>query len=124
MNGERIGYRAWDREFKKMFSSDSQGMVYFWERIDGDYDGFDIMRYTGLKDKDGTKIYEGDIVRYQGMVGEIKYVDNRFMPWAYYEREGEYDWDEETLWWGGTSKIIGNIHENAKLLPKEQNEKI
>lgn len=77
-------------------------------------DGFDIMQYTGLKDRNGKEIYEGDIIRmYYGgefLTGEIVWGDASF--WIKYadgetEWLGEYDTEEDM-------RVIGNIHENPE----------
>ena len=73
-------------------------------------------QYTGLKDKNGKEICEGDLVEYCGYFGEIIYNDDsdggaRFMP-----RFADDDcvWHEKERWYN--LEIIGNIYENPELL--------
>lgn len=75
-----------------------------------------LRQYTGLKDKNGREIYEGDILYWDDNIsGVIKYKDGSF----YFETVDEFysSWlrvikhDLETR-----MEVIGNIYENPELL--------
>jgi uncharacterized phage protein (TIGR01671 family) len=94
---------------------------------------FIIEQFTGLKDKNGTKIFEGDILTfpndgYDPSEGEspvflagIRW-DEKYLTWEIYDEDvGEI----ESLWEyldennNVEGEVIGNIHENPELLEKE-----
>ena len=95
-----------------------------------------VMQYTGLKDKNGKEIYEGDIVRW-GMDGlersGVRYASIEFLPslkfkLLFYENEGTgerkppvrpYSFDFSNFIYTNTEKyleVVGNIYENKELL--------
>jgi uncharacterized phage protein (TIGR01671 family) len=68
-----------------------------------------IQQYTGLKDKNGNDIYEGDILT-------CKYVDQEVTEAISYSEEYAAFTHGEHALWLGEAEIIGNIFENPELL--------
>lgn len=74
--------------------------------------------YTGLKDKNGKEIYEGDIIRAWGRNYEIKICEMQDSDCSYFYQGWGFDnsslYEEHDF-----VEIIGNIHENPELLEQE-----
>ena len=75
-----------------------------------------VGQYTGLTDKNGMKIFEGDIltIENEGVYAAIKYNESNAA--FYVEDEDHEDYLGEA--WETGVVIIGNIHDNPELLQK------
>ena len=124
-----IKFRAWDNENKEMLKVqelDFEDTLYGGRlaiRTDQYNDYFDLedmilMQYTGLKDKNGKEIYEGDIIRATKRTDlELNYHNFKvFMHNGCY-MFGNYN-AHEFFDKFNFKEVIGNIYENKDLLEK------
>ena len=68
----------------------------------------ELMQFTGLLDKNGKEIYEGDILKYRG---KLSFNDPPFV----------VEWQNDDARWtefypSNNFEVIGNIYENPELL--------
>lgn len=123
-----IEFRAWDKETKTMIINSTTCIYLNWNiewkrpRI--------LMQRTWLKDKNGVKIFEGDIVRcWRSYIYEIKrqeasawfmfYNTDHTFFWPEYERRSPFTREAFSVY---DYKVIWNIYENPSLLSKDTDE--
>lgn len=75
-----------------------------------------VCQYTGLTDKNGKKIFEGDIVNHDmsGAIGTVKWYCEDYAGWCVDDIYiGEQQFTDE-MW--NECEVIGNIFDNPELL--------
>jgi hypothetical protein len=102
-----IKFRAWDGKkivpvYSVEFESGAYGTGPTGERYDT------LMQFTGLLDKNGKEIYEGDVVVGRGRPCEVEYDGGGFTPFAIPAWECTLEPSEV--------EVIGNIYENPNLI--------
>lgn len=120
-----IKFRAYHKERKEIFeiasidfeekkAALSNGVI---KLLNVDFKQFELLQYTGVKDKNGKEIYEGDIIicKYGPQIAmEVKWVDKGF------RTLGKYDGDNYVGFVKNNAEVIGNVYENKNLLEENK----
>ena len=130
-----IKFRGWERELQMMvYDTELGGWIF-------EYDGnpvravnqmineedyfYDLMQYTGLKDKNGTEMYEGDILStdLDRPYLIVEFRNGAFMFQCHDNGKDYYDFMATTGENSNFTKyheVIGNIYENPELLERSE----
>lgn len=118
-----IKFRAWDKENEKMMKVSSlhlenkeisvkENETFHLFRMQ------DLMQYTGLKDKNGKEIYEGDIVVLNNIENDnmciVRYEHSSYRLEGWSLREDLSNVEDRFL------EVVGNIYENKNLLEENK----
>lgn len=117
---KEIKFRGWHEESKTMYE-------HIWIAPDGGWQNNmtsfayfgsknTLMQYTGLKDKNGKEIYEGDIVKTSGMFSHSFVVCDRFAYFVELPRTGTNKYHQFIDASGQAHEVVGNVYENPELL--------
>ncbi|WP_461369504.1 YopX family protein [Candidatus Darwinibacter acetoxidans] len=119
-------FRAWSRLKKYMFEVNAMSQKAVEEMRDGmsfryARDEVVLMQSTGLHDKNGREIYEGDIVRvvgtpYYAPCGAVTYNGKEY---GLLYDDGfcaDFTWED----WERYFEVIGNVYENPELLEADE----
>lgn len=129
-------YRAWDKIHKTMYEVDDIMSIdfgkseisvktLFFERTNYyKFDDIVLMQSTGLKDKNGKEIFEGDVVTDGHTTGDIKnhatygfyMVDDNGIERWFSDTAAIEDFEEDVKTASEILEIIGNIHTNPELV--------
>lgn len=127
------GFRVWDTESECYLpvskggndgvlgvTIDGTGVIYLEDgevNIQSMLDGVIIERDTGLKDKNGKRICEGDIAKINNC-GQYQIIWREWFCKFEFENIGKWKREEPLLTqgWKQQTEVIGNIHENPELL--------
>ena len=122
-------FRAWDRKRKLMFDSNNDNFHIAKHYSDGSFHGYvstdkkgeqrevELMQFTGLKDKNGKEIYEGDMLHWKTVNDDYKFV----VEYGGLDDMGQgmgigFNVHESSV---DILEVIGNIYENPELLKEE-----
>ena len=139
-----IKFRAWHKEQGKMYSAGELGFDQMtimpdgrgFANISGDFTHLSQvdngnkmlpLQYTGLKDKNGYEIYDGDIFRYDLLISHLKMIktvqwEDRDACWFLWDGDAEKEQSRLGMGLANRGEVIGNIYENPKGLAPEVKE--
>jgi len=104
---KNIKFRIWDKQLKVFLYQLPEKHHLDWER-------FNVQQFTGLSDRLGKEIYEGDLIKHFDK-GQISLVEWSSGDWGWYMKSVK-NWNPKTGFDSSLDEVIGNIYESKHLL--------
>lgn len=119
-----IKFRAWDKKKGRMMHGYCNLVIMLDGHLNWNFGGelkwlsdlekdYVLMQYTGLKEKNGKEIYEGDIISDGYIKREVKYGAYEFLPFSEELDERDHFTILGALY---SFEVIGNIYADPELL--------
>ena len=115
----KIKFRAWDKHLNKLIPLLNETLSSAIN--DDEQERWDVMQYTGLKDKNGKEIYEGDKIKFKyntykfGLIEAVGIVTCESLADGCYVKISEIN-SQKLDFMLRDIEVIGNIYETPELL--------
>lgn len=127
-----ISFRAWVEDEQQMQPVQeidfNQNIIGYFGINDQPIENCVLMQFTGLRDKYGKEIYEGDILRVEGIDNEARVTEVVFDGGCFYCQHTPTEFKETVafhlMFSDNRAIVVGNIYENPELLTAGGQEKI
>lgn len=126
----QIKFRCFDHESEEMISPDELLTIHNNRKLNESLvsdEVFSFMQFTGLTDKNGVEIYEGDILKVRSLHYEkdigldvVCFEKGCFCLRYEYWSDGLHKWRSIENYDSSDLDVVGNVHQNPDLLRKEQ----
>ena len=123
MDNSRLKFRAWNTEKNEWLYLPETGDIELTQYIGNSFEfSYDkeavvILQYTGLKDKNGKEIYEGDFIEVMGVFYQIVWRGIGFWFMDTHTKE-LFVFDPQVY----HLEVVGNIYESPELLEAVNND--
>ena len=120
-----LKFRVWDKHLKIFVNLNIGGLRsdyslddYLDDTFNDPISVFEVQQFTGLKDKNGVEIAEGDIIQYQDGSHQAPFYDKVVVEWVSENDGWVYSgWKFcDNFLQGGEFQVVGNLLENPELL--------
>lgn len=79
--------------------------------IEVNWEGVELEQFTGMLDKYGMPIFEGDIIQWHGFNLEVKFIVD-----GWFAETADESITEAGQEWESSCSVLGNIHQHVHLL--------